>query len=232
MDNRILNVQLRDHVLDPAAAEVHIVVRVAQRTPSMQLRGRLMGPVCQFASTVEVAYRIRPLPSQVRCEPDELVARVVIPEASLWDTQSPFLYHGPVELWDNEQRVDAVSVRHGLRSLRFGPRGLSVNGQPLAVRWKQVAKAMSDDEAFQLRQAGYNLLVAPVTEAAASLWDVGDRLGFLVVGRPVAIDQSTLDLIASLRGHPSSVGWLASERDLPGERILTSDLLGIDGPSD
>jgi hypothetical protein len=240
MDNRILHVDVRDHVLAPAAAEVHIVVRVAARTPSTQLRGRLMGPTCPFASTVEVAYPVRPLPRPVPRAPDELVARVVIPEASLWDTQSPFLYKGPVELWEGERRCDVVSVRHGLRLLRFGPRGLAINGRPLAVRWREMTAACSDDEALRLRQAGYNLLVAPVTEATVPLWDVADRFGFLVAGRPAVIDSSTLDLIAALRCHPSCLGWLASERDVPGERIITPDMervftpdiLGLFGPAE
>ncbi len=232
MDNRILSVELRDHSLAAAAAEVRVVVRAASRTPQTELRGRLMGPRCPFAATVEVAYPLRPLPPGTPAEGDALVARVPIPEASLWDPQSPFLYGGPVELWEGGRRCDVVQVRHGLRQLRFGPRGLTVNGRPVALRGKEMTSACSDDEALRLRREGYNLFVAPVSEEAVPLWDVGDRLGFLVVGRVDVVDEATLDRLAQLRRHPSYPGWLARDPGLAGEGVLPPDLYGFLGLND
>src|SRR4051812_29444194 len=113
MSNRILAVTLTTHSSAPAQAEVRAQVQVERLTPTTELRGRLMGPRCSFASTIEVAYHFRPV--------DDTTLRAVIPEASLWDPVSPFLYEGPVELWQDGVRVDRALVRHGLRRFSLGP---------------------------------------------------------------------------------------------------------------
>src|SRR5438034_9440293 len=117
MDNRILDIRLEDHSLDPVRAEVRVLVRPDHLTPTTEVRGRLVGPSCPYASTVEVAYPLRPLRRAEPSDPGTIPLRVAIPEASLWDTQSPHLYAGPVELWQDGQRCDRVELRHGLRRL-------------------------------------------------------------------------------------------------------------------
>jgi hypothetical protein len=232
MNNRILSVEVRDQILTPASAEVHIVVRTESRTAQTALHGRLMGPRCLFSSTVEVAYPLRQLSLVGRPDADELVARVVIPEGSFWDPQSPFLYGGPVELWEGDRRCDVVQVRHGLRQLRWGPRGFSLNGQPFAARAKELTSACSNDEAMQLRQSGYNLLLVPLTEPLAPVWDTADSVGFLVIGRLIPDDPDALNRIGRLRHHPSCGGWLADKADVPVDGVLPPDALGILGAID
>ena len=95
MTNRIRRVSIENHSLVPAEAEVRLKVELAHVTPTTEVRGRLMGPRCPYSSTVEIAYPLRPLREPV---PQGLACRVLIPEASLWDPVSPFLYEGPVEL--------------------------------------------------------------------------------------------------------------------------------------
>jgi hypothetical protein len=203
MSNRIRHVEVRDRSLSPAQAEVHVLVTPEARTPTTEVRGRLMGPSCPYSSTVEVAYPLRPLPG----EGEALAGRVVIPEPSAWEPESPFLYHGPVELWQDGARCDRVTVSHGLRQIQLGPHGLRVNGRPLTLRGR-AADHLSDDEALALRRAGCNLLVAPADEAAAPLWDTADRLGFLVLGRVADAGEEALRRLAGLDRHPSCLGWL------------------------
>jgi beta-galactosidase/beta-glucuronidase len=215
MGNHITGIELRHRTITAAMAEVQIAVRTANPNAHLQLRGRLTGPRCAFATTVEVAYHLRPVPEAAG---EELLARVVIPEPSLWDPQSPFLYRGPIELWDQNSRLDSASVCHGLRQFRAGPQGVRVNGRPLSIRAKEMADACSEDEARALRQAGYNTLIAPVSGRTASLWDVADRLGFLVVGRLAVANDETFGLVEHLRQRASCLGWLAEAPDnsLPG----------------
>src|SRR5262245_11376218 len=97
--NRIYRLEVRDRLIDPNSPEVWISVTPERASPTTELRGRLMGPRCLYASTVEVAYPLRPFHDM----PDGLeglARRVIIPEASFWDPISPFLYQGPLELWD------------------------------------------------------------------------------------------------------------------------------------
>src|SRR5206468_2968618 len=60
--SRIRQVIVRNRILDPASSELWVTVRVDRRTPTTEVRGRLTGPRCPYATTVEVAYPLRPLP--------------------------------------------------------------------------------------------------------------------------------------------------------------------------
>jgi hypothetical protein len=220
MPNRIRHVEARDQSLSPAQAEVHVLVTPEARTPATEVRGRLTGPSCPYSSTVEVAYALRPLPA----EGEALACRAVIPEPSLWELESPFLYRGPVELWQDGARCDRVTLSHGLRSLNLGPRGLRVNGKPLTLRGLE-ADRLSDEEALALRRAGRNLLVAPA--AAATLWDTADRLGFLVLGRVSDAGEETLCRLAELQRHPSCLGWLVTSGEL-GSRLPAGWRVGVE----
>src|SRR5260221_2484076 len=130
MSNRICRIQIDNRCLVPAEAELRLTVELELVTPTTEIRGRLMGPRCPYSSTVEIAYPLRPARDT---EPGQLAYRVIIPEASLWDTVSPFLYEGPVELWEEGRRVDQVHVRHGLRALTVGTRGLRIHCRPLLL---------------------------------------------------------------------------------------------------
>ena len=91
-------VEVQNRVLNPAEAEIWITAHPTERHADLELRGRLMGPRCPYATTVEVAYALRPCPRSV-ADSGQTAARVLIPEPNFWEPQSPFLYRGPVELW-------------------------------------------------------------------------------------------------------------------------------------
>jgi hypothetical protein len=209
VSNRIRTLELIDRSL---AAEAELWVRVdpEQPAPGLELRGRLMGPRCRYSSTVEVAYPLRPFPRPPQGLTG-LAARVAIPEASLWDPESPFFYEGPVELWQDGRRCDRVVVRHGLRSVSLGPRGLRWNGQPLALRGREVDRTPEEQEAQAWHDGGVNLLLAPATKQTAALWDIADRVGFAVIGRLSRIDDDVLALLGTLETHPCQLGWLLEE---------------------
>src|SRR5438132_13394683 len=124
MSNRILGVSITDDRLDPYEAELGISLAVEQVTPSTQVRGRLMGPRYLISSTVEVAYPVRDMTGRSGRSTNEaaLRARVIIPEPSFWEPDNPFLYQGPIELWEDHIRLDEIQVSHGLRVIRAGPK--------------------------------------------------------------------------------------------------------------
>jgi hypothetical protein len=210
MANRILRLALRDHAVTPAAAELHVAAAVERRTPTTELHGRLAGPRCLYASTVEVAYPFRPAPAPPDA-PAAVAARVVVPEPSLWAPETPFLYRGAVELWDDGRPCDLADFVHGLRVLALGPRGLRVNGRLLTLRGREASRC-DEAEAAALRRDGCNLLVAPAGGDAA-LWDLADRVGFLVLGRLGAADAADPNRLDALASRPSCLGWLI---DAPG----------------
>src|SRR5438552_214996 len=132
MMNRFQRVELLDQSLTPAEAITRVVVTPERLTSTTELRGRLVGPHCAFANTVEVAYPVRL--QREAAERGDLVGRAIIPEPSLWDPMSPFLYRALLELWENGQCCDRATVIHGLRRLQLDHSGLRVNGQPLFLR--------------------------------------------------------------------------------------------------
>jgi hypothetical protein len=206
MSNRILRVQVRDRSLDPAQAELWVAVEAEHVTATTELRGRLMGPRCLYAATVEVAYPVRPY-----LRP--LTGRVVIPEPCLWEPQSPFLYQGNVELWEDDRQCDQVEVRRGLRRILLGPSGLRVNSQPLVLRGR-TAVGCDEAEAAVLRRDGCNLLMLR-GEAGPALWDMADRYGFFVLARMHEWNERSLAQARSQAEHPSCFGWLL---ELPFDR--------------
>jgi hypothetical protein len=216
--NRIRQVVVRNRVLDPASSELWVTISLERWTATTEVRGRLMGPRCPYATTVEVAYPLRQLPGMAEGVP-ECTRRVLIPEASFWDPVSPFLYQGPVELWEGGGLQDTVQVSHGLRVLTSGPAGLRLNNRPLALRG--VARdSCSEQEAVALHRGGVNLLLAPATPATAALWDVAGRYGFLVLGRLPGADEEAVHLAAtSWCWRPSCLGWLLAQDvlDRPGQ---------------
>jgi hypothetical protein len=223
MKNLVRRIEIHDRSLDPVSAEVWITVWPEHHTATTEVRGRLMGPRCLYSSTVEVAYPLRPLPpslgEQTRPHAPGLTVRVVIPEASLWEPQCPFLYQGPVELWQDGQCCDRVIVSHGLRSLQRQKCGLLVNGRPLTLRGRRTT-VCPDEEATRWRQAGYNVLIAPVTANSLAVWEQADRLGFLVLGQ-LGEDANETPLVEVLRPHVSCLGWLSAEcRTLSAEDAL------------
>ncbi len=220
MENHIRRTEVHNRSLDPVSAEVWITILPQHRTATTEVRGRLMGPRCPYSSTIEVAYPLRPLPFDLKSTGIQgLVQRVVIPEASLWEPQCPFLYEGSIELWQDGRCCDRTTLRHGLRSLHCKGRGLYVNGRLLTLQGRKIL-ACTDEEAAQFHQAGYNLLIAPVRASSLAVWEQADRFGFLVLGQ-LGEDSDEINLVEMLRSHASCLGWLGAEcRALSAEEAI------------
>lgn len=215
MDNRIRQIKVQDGPLIPAQTEVWISVVPEKQTPTTELRGRLMGPRCPFSNTVEVAYPlgIAP-PGHTPPGLPGLTRRVVIPEACLWEPESPFLYRGPIELWQDGRRCDQVTLSRGLRFFYLGQHGLTLNSQPLMLRGRNIVPG-TDEETLMLREQGYNLLIVPIEPATLAVWDRADRLGFFVLGRILDHSEETLRCCSLLSQHTSCLGWLVEEGKHP-----------------
>jgi hypothetical protein len=211
MTNRIREVRITQPKWDPGEAELWISVTPEFVTPTTEVRGRLMGPRCVYSTTVEVAYPLRSLARQPEGMPG-ITRRVIIPEASLWEPECPFLYEGIVELWQDGQRCDQAPIRHGLRLLQLNERGLKLNGQNLVLRGQRL-NDLSPEQAGALRKAGINAICLPVNQDAERLYDMADRLGLFAVGRQFGTPED-FDLAQSLQTHPSCLGWLLTLKEI------------------
>jgi hypothetical protein len=224
----IVPITFEDRSLAPAQAEVWVRVVPQRHDAGTEVRGRLLGPRCMWASTVEVAYPLRPLPPGVRPDGEGLTMRVVIPEASLWDPESPFLYEGPIELWQDGVRRERLLMRHGLRAFGLTPRGLLVNGKVRTLRGLEMDRAPHEEQARELRRRGFNLLIADVASGSEEVWEAGDRLGFFVLGRIAEGGADTLRRAAALTRNACFLGWLAPTGADFLDRLPGGGLVGVE----
>ena len=207
MANRILDISFQPQLQDPAEVEVWVSVIPEHMTPTTEVRGRLVGPRCHYAATVEIAYPLRPFvrpPAGL----SGLARRVVIPEASLWEPQCPFLYQGLIELWEEGRPCDQIQVQLGLRTLTLGQAGLRLNGRPFVVQGV-VRSELSEEEAHRLRQAGINTLLVSLVNTTEELWDAGDRLGFFILCQ--GTNETTQGQAIRVCERPSRLGWMLAE---------------------
>jgi hypothetical protein len=156
--------------LTPVEAEIELSSTIGQA----EIRGRLMGPTCEVTTTIEVAYRIRD-------------SRVIIPEPAWWDPESPFLYGGPVELWQDGKRLEMARVQVGLRYTAGAGKDFVHNGRPVELKSERI-ESVNLPEMRAIKTAGFNAVEVPaalVEEACA----IADRIGlFVLPDGPTNID--------------------------------------------
>lgn len=207
MSNRILDIVVVNHRLDPVETELRVHIKLEHLTSATEIRGKLSGPRCPYASTIEIAYPLREVDRA-----DHLELRVVIPEPSWWDPQSPFLYEGTIELFENGVSCERRTMRHGIRRAQLTAKGLRLNGKPVFLHGKLIDFSLSELSARQLRESGINTLVATVADAGLSVWDAADRFGFFVLGTTNELARF-LEHRNDLASHPSAFGWIFNRAD-------------------
>jgi len=199
MPTRIDDVTIKPVRLTPTEAELAVEVAYSPAPPTCELHGRLMGPTCAYSTTVEVAYPIR-RPHVSEDDARKLIGRVVIPEPSWWDPESPFVYTAVVELWADGGKADEARISCGLRSAKLTPHGLWWNGRSLDLQ-TQSAPSRTETEWAHARAEGFNAVAAPAA-VAQTAWEYGNRVGLLIV-----TDQ--LVRVDTVR-HPSALGWMSN----------------------
>lgn len=209
MSNRIVDVVVVNHRLDPVETELHVHVKLDELTATAELKGRLIGPRSALASTIEIAYPLREIERA-----GHIVLRVVIPEPGWWSPQTPFLYEGPLELWQDGALRERITIRHGIRTLQLSAKGLRFNGKPLTIRGKMARPGFNSDDAKALHDAGFNAIGITLGAADISPWEIADRAGLLVLGS--APDLAIFHALRhDLVHHPSQLGWIFNRNDLP-----------------
>jgi hypothetical protein len=107
MTNRIKEILIYVIRLDATVAELGISVLPDRVTNGTRVQGRVTGPRCAQATTVEVSYPLREASRQYYKEGDPCIRlHVAIPEPNVWDPISPFEYLCKLELWQGDQRCD------------------------------------------------------------------------------------------------------------------------------
>lgn len=201
MTNRIRDITVVNHRLDPHETELRILVEVENLTPTTEIKGRLMGPRNAFASTVEIAYPMREVQKGREM-------RVIIPEPSWWSPQSPFLYQGPLDLWQDGELVERIQISHGIRTLQLMPAGLRLNGQPFVLRGRMVEPPCLEADFLRFRKEGINTVVTYIDPSGGiDSWGWADRCGFFIIGSTWPWPEVFGRWKNELKQHPSNFGW-------------------------
>ncbi|MDO4285835.1 MAG: glycoside hydrolase family 2 TIM barrel-domain containing protein [Eubacteriales bacterium] len=117
---------------------------------------------------------------------------LVIPEARLWDENSPALYECRVSLWDGEKLLDTQSERFGIRRIGWSPQGLTVNGRTVKLRGGCLhhdngilgARSFAESEYRRIRRLkewGFNAIRSAHNPACRALLEACDELGVYVM---------------------------------------------------
>ncbi|CAN5598120.1 hypothetical protein BH10PLA2_BH10PLA2_15520 [soil metagenome] len=211
-----LKASIRKHIvrLTQAEAEIRFLVRTSSSGEDLHVRGRLMGPRCPYSSTVEVAYPLKEIErTSDAAGQTSILLRTIIPEPSMWDPQSPFLYSGPVGIWQRDQVLEQHTMQVGFVGWGLGTRGLRVNGQYTNLQ-AAVVGHLDPETCASLRDKQVNCLVVDVRDSTPSVWELTDRFGFFVLGRLHSIKD--WEQARALEGRPSSLGWILKPEAVAG----------------
>ncbi|HZZ82218.1 MAG TPA: hypothetical protein VFE62_27215, partial [Gemmataceae bacterium] len=211
--NRIRDIVVVNHRLDPISTELHVHIKLDAITPTTALKGRLIGPRSMHATTIEIAYPLHEIERS-----DHIVLRAVIPESSWWEPRSPFLYEGPLELWQDDVLCDRATIRHGIRALQLTSKGLRLNGKPLVVRGKLVHGSLSEQDAIALRDAGFSACWL-IGASNIDPWNSADRVGLFLLGSCFDVTEF-FALHSELTSHASHFGWIFNRNDLSQAPLL------------
>jgi hypothetical protein len=176
MHSRIKSVDVRPIRLTPTEAELAIDLHCSELHATSELHGRLMGPSCLYSTTIEIAYPVK-MSARERGQPI-LHGRVIIPEPAWWDAESPFLYHGPIELWEHESRIESMALRLGLRHAEWNGEHLVWNGKPVTLK-SQTLSEIDEPTLHSIRERGFNSVILPPADAKIA-WPIADRIGLYV----------------------------------------------------
>jgi beta-galactosidase len=148
------------------------------------------------------------------------VLHVIAPH--LWSPDAPYLYTLRTETRGGE---DAVTTKVGLRTLTYdATQGIRLNGQPIKLKGANVhldhagvgvavPRALWVYRIQQLKKLGMNAIRCSHNPAPASLLEVCDSLGMMVIdeNRLMGVNAEHLDLLRRMmvahRTHPSVVLW-------------------------
>jgi hypothetical protein len=154
-----------------------------QAAAGLQLRGRLTGPTCQYAETLQATYRL-----EDRGAGDSLVAEAIVPEPSFWTPEMPHLYRAQVELVQGGKVVARAERHFGIRTLGAGGRKLIYDGQRWVLRGVR-SDAVPPTRLSQWRE-NHTAMIARGPDDA--LCEEASRVGVLIVAELDVIDVGEL----------------------------------------
>lgn len=162
--------------------------------------------------------------------------KVQIPDVQLWSPEHPYLYETTVELKDGGKTVDAYRCQTGVRTIAVEGSQLLLNGKPIHLRGfgkhegfpifgRAFAQPVAVKDFELMRWTGANSFRTSHYPYDESVYDMADRLGFLIIDempsvglyfydeqdnidrRRAVCDQYLEEMIRRDKNHPSVIIW-------------------------
>lgn len=163
----------------------------------------------------------------------ELKLSIDIDNPKLWGTTTPHLYTLTTKLYCDDQIVDAVTERVGIRKVELNKEGFFLNGNKMYIRgtnrhqeYPYVGYAISNEanyrDAIKIKQAGFDFVRLSHYPQDESFLDACDELGLLVMNAIPGWQfyqegefvnnsfKDIRDMVRRDRNHPSIVFWETS----------------------
>lgn len=157
--------------------------------------------------------------------PEEITKKITIPSPRRWSVEDPYLYRASVIVRSGRRTVDSVTVRFGIRTIRFdADSGFFLNGRNIKIQGvcchqdhAGVGAAVPDFLQYYrislLKEMGANAYRSSHNAPAPEVLEACDSLGMLVLDEQRLMNSSPEyagqfeGLIRRDRNHPSVVLW-------------------------
>jgi beta-galactosidase len=179
-------------------------------------------------------------------EQRDVLSNVNIPNVSLWDIDSPYLYKLFTSVIENGLEIDQYVTPFGVRTIRFDAKeGFFLNGRNVKLKGTNnhqdhagVGSALPDELQYYriklLKEMGSNAYRCSHNPPTPEMLNACDQLGMLVIdenrlmGTNFQMEKDMKSLILRDRNHPSIITWSIGneewgiENSQTGARIATS----------
>ena len=117
---------------------------------------------------------------------------ITVPDAHLWDDESPRLYQCVVTLIEDGKALDSQCVNFGIRQIAYSPEGLTINGKNILLKGgcihhdNGILGARSYDTSEwrrirRLKESGFNAIRSAHNPAGRAVLEACDALGVYVM---------------------------------------------------
>lgn len=189
--NALVDIELER--LSPAEADLRIR---SSGGATRLVGGRLLGPTCPYATTVQVAYPVRLL------SPGE--GRVVVPEPNYWDPRTPLIYHLLLRL-EVEGAKQQLAHRVGFFEASLGSAGLTWNGKPTSLQAARMTEINTLEELSHLWEQQFDTVIIPARSLEPRLLEWADTYGMWLLVE--VADSHEMDRFGRFSLTPGFLGF-------------------------
>jgi len=164
---------------------------------------------------------------------NEININTIVTNPLIWSTKTPNLYELTIELFSNNEKIDQIRQKVGIRQIELTKEGFFLNGQHNFIRgtnrhqeYPFVGYALSNQaqyrDAVKIKEAGFDFVRLSHYPQNEAFLDACDELGILVMDAIPGWQffeegaftdnsfQDIRDMVRRDRNHPSIIFWEVS----------------------